>query len=58
MFLVEIFDKADFCKVQARFVCPDQPRANFWAGVELDKLTDADGDGDYDYSVTPIEERA
>lgn len=57
MYLVEIYNKADFCIIVKRFVCSDEARANFLAGFHLDRFADnGDKDDDFDYRVIAIEQ--
>jgi hypothetical protein len=57
MFIVEIYNKADFCNIVKRFVCADEGRANFWAGFHVDRLAVSGDEYDnFDYRVIVCEE--
>lgn len=49
MYLVEIYNKVDFCTIVKRFVCSDEVRASSLAN-------NGDKDDDFDYRVIAIEQ--
>lgn len=56
MYLVEIYNKAEFCDIVKRFICEDESRANFLAGCHLYRFADSGDEYDnFDYRVIEIE---
>lgn len=56
MFICQIIDKGDFCRVVDEFVCEDESRAYELAEASQKMLTEAKGDW-YDYTVKRAELR-